>query len=118
MAVTSPPRPHGSDAPSRGIGSGDRPPGVVTDRLFGCIALFVTEVAPRRLRKPTVYVIDLLAAIPSVVYGIWAIFVLLPALTDVFSSVSSATDGITVLGDLTADPSASGRSFMAAGIVV
>ena len=35
------------------------------------IALFVTEVAPRQARLPIVFVIDLLAAIPSVVFGLW-----------------------------------------------
>src|SRR5256886_16067225 len=40
------------------------------------IALFVTDVAPQRLRRPIVYTVDLLAAIPSVVYGLWALFVL------------------------------------------
>ncbi len=40
------------------------------------IALFVTEIAPRRLAKPIVYSVDLLAAIPSVVYGLWALYVL------------------------------------------
>ena len=40
------------------------------------IALFTNELAPRRLRRPTIYLIDLLAAIPSVVYGLWALAVL------------------------------------------
>ena len=35
------------------------------------IALFVTEIAPRKLRLPIIFVIDLLAAIPSVVFGLW-----------------------------------------------
>ena len=39
------------------------------------IALFLTELAPRRLRAPVVYVIDLLAAIPSVVFGLWGVLV-------------------------------------------
>ena len=39
------------------------------------IALFTNELAPRRLRKPVIYVVDLLAAIPSVVYGLWALAV-------------------------------------------
>jgi phosphate transport system permease protein len=82
------------------------------------IALFVTEVAPRRIRRPVVYTVDLLAAIPSVVYGLWAIFVLLDPLKDVFKSVASATDGVPILEDLFGDPSATGRSYMAAGIVV
>src|SRR5690242_232371 len=39
------------------------------------IALFTNELAPRRFRKPVIYVVDLLAAIPSVVYGLWALAV-------------------------------------------
>jgi phosphate transport system permease protein len=82
------------------------------------IALFVTEIAPRRLARPVIYTIDLLAAIPSVVYGLWAIFVLLDPLANLFGDISSATDGIPVLGSLFANPSATGRSFLTAGIVV
>jgi phosphate transport system permease protein len=41
-------------------------------------ALFITEYAPRWLSEPVGYLVELLAAIPSVVYGLWGIFVLLP----------------------------------------
>lgn len=44
------------------------------------IALFISHVAPRRLAAPLGYVIDLLAAVPSVVYGLWGITVLAPAI--------------------------------------
>ena len=44
------------------------------------IALFITQYANPRLARPVAYVIDLLAAIPSIVYGIWGITVLAPAL--------------------------------------
>ena len=44
------------------------------------IALFITQYAPASLRRPTAYVIDLLAAVPSIVYGIWGIYVLAPRL--------------------------------------
>jgi len=40
------------------------------------VALFITEVAPRWLRKPLVYVVDLLAVVPSVVFGLWGVVVL------------------------------------------
>ncbi len=40
------------------------------------VALFVTQVAPRWLKKPMVYVIDLLAVVPSVVFGLWGVLVL------------------------------------------
>jgi phosphate transport system permease protein len=46
---------------------------------FG-VALFVTQVAPRRLKKPLVYVMDLLAVVPSVVFGLWGLLVMAPAL--------------------------------------
>ncbi len=45
------------------------------------IALFITQYAPRRLARPVAYVIDLLAAIPSIVYGIWGARELAPKLT-------------------------------------
>jgi phosphate ABC transporter permease protein PstC len=43
-------------------------------------ALFVTELAPRRIRGPLTVVVDLLAAVPSVVYGLWGFFFLIPKL--------------------------------------
>jgi phosphate transport system permease protein len=44
------------------------------------VAIFLTEFAPARIRQPIAFVIELLAAIPSVVYGLWGIFVLIPFL--------------------------------------
>lgn len=48
---------------------------------FG-IALFLTEVAPRWLRGPIGTAIELLAAIPSIIYGMWGLFVLVPVMTE------------------------------------
>lgn len=45
------------------------------------VAIYLTEFAPARIRRPVATVIELLAAIPSVVYGLWGIFVLVPFLT-------------------------------------
>lgn len=42
------------------------------------VALFLTQVAPSWLRSPITYAVDLLAAVPSVVYGFWGVLVLLP----------------------------------------
>src|SRR4051812_43459627 len=42
------------------------------------IAIFISELSPRRLRTPLAYLTELLAAIPSIVYGIWGMFVLVP----------------------------------------
>ncbi|HXI21915.1 MAG TPA: phosphate ABC transporter permease subunit PstC, partial [Gemmatimonadales bacterium] len=44
------------------------------------VAIYITEFAPRFLRQPVAFVVELLAAIPSVVYGLWGIFVLIPIL--------------------------------------
>lgn len=44
------------------------------------VAIFLSEFAPRWLRRPVAFLVDLLAAIPSVVYGLWGIFVLIPLL--------------------------------------
>jgi phosphate transport system permease protein len=44
------------------------------------IAIFVTQYAPRRLSGPLSYMVDLLAAVPSIVYGVWGLYVLAPVL--------------------------------------
>jgi phosphate transport system permease protein len=43
------------------------------------IAIFISELCPDRLKPPLVFLTELLAAIPSIVYGVWGIFVLVPA---------------------------------------
>lgn len=45
-------------------------------------AIFTAEVAPRWLRQPVSFVVELLAAIPSVVYGLWGVFVMVPWLRE------------------------------------
>ncbi|MBV2356810.1 phosphate ABC transporter permease subunit PstC [Streptomyces sp. J2-1] len=49
------------------------------------IALFLTHYAPRRLSGPISYVIDLLAAVPSIVYGLWGALILVPHMTGLYS---------------------------------
>src|SRR4029078_4634842 len=44
------------------------------------IAVFISELCPAGLRQPLVFLTELLAAIPSIVYGLWGIFVLVPAI--------------------------------------
>lgn len=44
------------------------------------IAILLSEYAPRRLRNPLIFLVELLAAVPSVVFGLWGIFVLAPLL--------------------------------------
>ncbi len=52
------------------------------------IALATSMILPRKLRGPIAVMVDLLAAVPSVVYGFWGIVVLLPVVNPVFSSMS------------------------------
>jgi phosphate transport system permease protein len=47
------------------------------------VAVFLTELCPRPLRAPISFLTEILAAIPSVVYGLWAVFVLVPLMRDV-----------------------------------
>jgi phosphate transport system permease protein len=54
------------------------------------IAIFIAELCPAALRQPLVFLTELLAAIPSIVYGLWGIFVLVPAVRAVESSMPDA----------------------------
>ncbi len=49
------------------------------------VALFITHYAPRRLAQGLGYLVDLLAAVPSVVFGLWGIMVLAPAVQPVYN---------------------------------
>jgi phosphate transport system permease protein len=51
------------------------------------IAVFISELSPARFRQPLVFLTELLAAIPSIVYGLWGIFVLVPAVRALESSL-------------------------------
>ncbi|MDQ6828406.1 MAG: phosphate ABC transporter permease subunit PstC [Gemmatimonadota bacterium] len=56
---------------------------VVATPLALGVAIFLSEFAPHWLRQPLAFLVDLLAAIPSVVYGLWGIFVLVPVMRTV-----------------------------------
>jgi phosphate transport system permease protein len=45
-------------------------------------ALYLTELAPVRIRQPVIMIVEMLAAVPSVIFGLWGIFVLVPWLRD------------------------------------
>jgi phosphate transport system permease protein len=84
------------------------------------IALFISHYAPRRLASGLGYLIDLLAAIPSVVYGLWGAMVLLPVLNPFYQWLSTALGWIPLFS---ADPatgtiSPTGRVALSAAIVL
>ena len=81
------------------------------------IALFITEVAPQWLRKAVVSVLDLLAVVPSVVFGLWGILVLAEPINDFYTNVSDLLAGVPVIGALFEGPT-SGRSFFTAGVIL
>ena len=78
------------------------------------IAIFLSELAPGWLRTPLTYVVELLAAVPSVVYGLWGIYVLAPAMA---GSIEPAIQG--VLGFLPIFQGATrGADKFAAGVIL
>jgi phosphate transport system permease protein len=80
------------------------------------VAIFLSEFAPTRLRQPVAFLVDLLAAIPSVVYGLWGIYVLLPLLRERVMPFVKDTLG---LGDtLLFSGPAYGQSMFAAGLIL
>ena len=81
------------------------------------IALLLTEVVPYRWARPIVYVIDLLAVVPSVVWGLWGILVFVPWIGKIYGHIGSAVTGIPVLDSLFGPPT-SGAAFMTAGIIL
>jgi len=78
------------------------------------VAVFTTEMCPVALRGPLSFFVELLAAIPSVVYGLWAIFVLVPLLSNYVQPFLSKTLGWTGLFE--GPPY--GISMLAAGIIL
>ncbi|MEI6621788.1 MAG: phosphate ABC transporter permease subunit PstC [Actinomycetes bacterium] len=54
-----------------------------------CSALFITEYAPRRVRRALISLVDLMAAVPSIVYGLWGFFFLQPLLIGVSAWLST-----------------------------
>ena len=81
------------------------------------IALLLTEVVSRRWSRPIVYLIDLLAVVPSVVWGLWGILVFAPWLQHIYTSIASGVKGIPVLDSLFGAPT-SGASFFTAGLIL
>ena len=80
----------------------------------GRVALFLTEYCPRRLKGPIVYAVDLLAAVPSVIYGLWGVFVLLPLFLQPVADFLAKYLGFI---PIFAGP-ASGLSYFGAGVIL
>ena len=84
---------------------------------FG-IAVFLTELCPPTLRRPIGTLIELLAAIPSIIYGIWGLFVLAPVLQSTLQPLLVDTLGeLPVVGALFAGPPL-GLGVLTAGVIL
>ncbi|HET8957957.1 MAG TPA: phosphate ABC transporter permease subunit PstC [Microcella sp.] len=79
------------------------------------IALFISHYAPRKLAQALGYVVDLLAAVPSVVFGLWGIGVLAPAIQPVYSWL---VDNASWFPLFAGPVSGTGRTILTAGIVL
>jgi phosphate transport system permease protein len=84
---------------------------------FG-IAYYLTELAPAWLRRPVGTAVELLAAIPSIIYGMWGFFVIVPLMSQYIQPfVIDALDGVPLLRDLFAGPPFGTGIFTAALIL-
>jgi phosphate ABC transporter permease protein PstC len=76
-------------------------------------ALYVTELAPRRVRQPLTILVELLAAVPSVVYGLWGIFFLAPKLLPAEKWVNDTFSFLPFFGGTTSIP-----NYFVAGLIL
>jgi len=87
---------------------------VATPLAIG-IALFISHYAPRRLSRGLGYLVDLLAAVPSVVYGLWGIFWLAPRLTPGYEWLAENANWLPFFAG---PASSTGRTMLTAGLVL
>jgi phosphate transport system permease protein len=88
---------------------------VIAVPLAVAVALFISHIAPRRLALSLAYVVDLLAAIPSIVYGLWGIFVLGPAIVPILDWLVGKFSWIPFFAG---PASVTGRTMLTAGVVL
>lgn len=89
---------------------------VVATPLALGVAIFLTEFAPSWLRQPVAFMVDLLAAVPSVIYGVWGMFVLVPILRVYVMPFLRDTLHLGVLPIFSG--AAYGPSMLAAGLIL
>src|SRR2546421_1746193 len=76
-------------------------------------ALYITELCPRRVRAPLTAMVELLAAVPSVVYGLWGVFVLVPKLRPAEQWFADTFSFLPFVGGQVAGP-----SYFVAGLIL
>ncbi|OBI78043.1 phosphate ABC transporter permease subunit PstC [Mycobacterium sp. E740] len=81
------------------------------------IAIFLTQYAPRRVGGPLAYMVDLLAAVPSIIYGVWGLYVLAPVLKPIALWLNENLGWLFLFKTGTASVAGGGTIFTA-GIVL
>jgi phosphate transport system permease protein len=81
------------------------------------IAIFLTQYSPRRIAGPLAYMVDLLAAVPSIIYGVWGLYVLGPRLRPIATWLNDHLGWVFVFATGNASVSGGGTIFTA-GIVL
>lgn len=87
---------------------------IVTPLAIG-LALVISHYAPRRLAKPVGYLVDLLAAVPSVVFGLWGIAVLAPRMVPIYDWLNQWFGWIPLFAGPVSN---SGRTLLTASVVL
>lgn len=83
------------------------------------IAIFLTQLAPPWFKKPVSTAIELLAAVPSIIYGMWGLFVFVPLFAAyVQQPVSAITEGMPIVGTILYSRAPSGLGILTAGIIL
>ncbi|GAB3650344.1 PstC family ABC transporter permease [Glycomyces tarimensis] len=81
------------------------------------IALYITEVAHRRFRRYIVTIVDLLATVPSVVFGLVGVLVVVPWITPVYQRIAEIVSPVPVLNAIFSETN-TGRNYFTAGLVL
>ncbi|HVL72096.1 MAG TPA: phosphate ABC transporter permease subunit PstC [Beijerinckiaceae bacterium] len=84
-----------------------------------CIAIYLTQYAPKWLKGPVGSAVELLAAVPSIIYGMWGLFVLAPLIARfVQVPLNQVVEGLPIVGTLLYSRVPSGTGIMTAGIIL
>lgn len=82
-------------------------------------AIYLTQLAPAWFKRPVGTAVELLAAVPSIIYGMWGLFVFVPLFAAYFQvPVSQVVEGMPVVGTILYARSPSGLGILSAGIIL
>ncbi|MGL4974506.1 MAG: phosphate ABC transporter permease subunit PstC, partial [Bosea sp. (in: a-proteobacteria)] len=83
------------------------------------IAVYLTQLAPQWFKRPVSTAVELLAAVPSIIYGMWGLFVFVPLFAKyVQTPVSKLVEGMPIVGTVLYAGSPSGLGILTAGIIL